>query len=126
MVVVDCDEGVRVGRGVVPWNWGSMTVFDWIWGWERERDSTELVRSLELFMREARRGEPACLWPSLWMAKWSFEAARERIEPLMFCFRDGSGVLRPKRDSKESRLRYVRSADIRAAPRPVDGGCFSD
>lgn len=67
-------------------------------------------------------GEPACLCPSLWMAKCSFPGVNGRMDPLMFCLRDGSGVLRPNLDSKESRLRYVRSADMRAADRPVDGG----
>lgn len=97
------EEVVLVGSRVVPWNWGSMTVLGalLIGG---ERDSTELEMSLVLLTR-LKRGEPAFLWPSLWMAKCSLEGVCGRNEPLMFCLRDGSGVLRPKRDSKESRLR---------------------
>ena len=108
---------MEVVRGVLPLNWGSVTV---IVGDGRE--SIEEERSVALLVR-AGRGEPALRWPSLWMAKCSFEGVPGRgAEPLMFCRREGSGMLRPKRASKESRLRYVRRALILAAPKPVVGG----
>ena len=45
---------------------------------------------------------------------------------LMACLRDGSGVFRPNLASNESRLRYVNSADMRAAPNPVVGGSSNE
>lgn len=66
----------------------------------------------------------ARLCPSLCSTQCSFDpGVTGRWLPLMVWCLDGSGVFRPKRDSKELRLRYVSRACIRAAPRPAAGGC---
>jgi hypothetical protein len=102
---------------VLPENWGSVMLI--VSGAGRVTESREAL----LLVRPGMRGEPALRWPSLWIAKCSLLGVVGRgAEPLMFCLRVASGVLRPKRASKESRLRYVRRADMRAAPRPVVGG----
>ncbi len=62
------------------------------------------------------------LWPSLCTAQCSFVGVEGRWSPLISCFREGSGMFLPNLDSKESRLLYVSSADMRAAPSPVTGG----
>jgi len=68
---------------------------------EAAREEVDDCRVIE------NRGEPARLWPSLWMAKCSLPdvIVPERNWALMFCCREGSGMFRPNRLSKESRLR---------------------
>lgn len=114
LVLVGSGEGLGL---LESWNWGSaksdegvLVPFVFVMfcalGMEREllgRDSEERV----------------VLCPSLWIARWTSEGC---WFSLIVCLLDASGIFRPKRDSKESLLRYVSKADIRAAPRPAVGG----
>lgn len=73
-------------------------------------------------MRERESGDLVVLWPSLWIAQWDSDGVAGLWLSVMVCFLEASGVFLPNLDSKEFRLRYVRSADMRAAPNPVVGG----
>lgn len=104
-------------RVVAPWNWGSVNCVE-----------VPLAATPGVFAvvdSLVRGGELRVLrWPSLCTAQCSFIGAAEPWLSLMTCFREGSGMFRPKRASKESRLRYVRRADMRAAPSPANGGSW--
>jgi len=101
---------------VAPWNWGSVNVP------VLEVPTAEapgVLTALEL--PDLDPGDLVARCPSLCMAACICDGVDGGL-PLMVCRLEASGMFLPNLASKELRLRYVRSADMRAAPRPAVGG----
>jgi hypothetical protein len=71
---------------------------------------------------EREVGGRARLCPSLWIAQCSSEVVVGLKLSLIVWRLLASGAFLPNLDSKEFLDRYVRSADMRAAPKPAVGG----